>query len=127
MERYSRSNANWEAHTDAISRIREDVNKMGRLLTSLDTNRSSAADWQKVAIDRILPVARELASNTTAAIEHLNKEPGRLNTPEYQEYLEAISDCAVNLASTISDFIDYGKTRERMDRLAAKLELPEKN
>ncbi len=124
LERYSRSNTSWESHADAVNRIKEDVNRMGELLNRLEQSRSEAAPWQQVAIDRVLPLAKELAANTTAAINHLNQSPRRLNAPNYQEYLEAIADSAANLSSTIKDFVDYGKTKQRLDRLTAKLELP---
>jgi hypothetical protein len=124
METFTRSTIGWEAHVDAINKIKEDVNTMGRLLTRLQDSRNNAATWQRTAIDRISPVAKELASNTTAAIEHLNKNPRHLNTVAYQNYLEAIADSASNLAATITDFVDYGKTKQRLDRLAGKLEVP---
>jgi thiaminase len=124
METFTRATANWASHADAISRIKEDVNSMGRLLAKLQDSRRSAAPWQQTAIDRINPAAKELASNTTAAIDHLNKNPQRLNTAAYQDYLEAIADSANNLASMITNFADYGKARQRLERLAAKLELP---
>lgn len=124
LERFSRSGASWAAHLDAINRIKDDVNKMGRLLTDLGNDRATAAPWQQLAIDRVVPVARELAANTNGAIEHLDKSPQGLNTSPFQEYLEAISDSSANLAATISDFVDYGKTKERLERLSAKLELP---
>jgi hypothetical protein len=37
-----------------------------------------------------MPVAKKLASNTTAAIEHLNKNLLRINEPQYQQYLTKI-------------------------------------
>lgn len=115
METFTRSTVGWAAHTEAISKIKQDVNAMGRLLTKLQESRNSAAVWQRTAIDRIGPVARELASNTTAAIEHLNKNPQHLNSTAYQNYLEAIADSASNLAAT---------TKQRLERLVTKLELP---
>ena len=121
---YTRSNLSWEVHTKAIVGIRENVNKMGALLTQLQDSRKDAAPWQQTAIDRVVPLAKELAANTTTAIEAINKNPRHVNLPAYQEYLEAIYDSANNLANTIADFTDYGKTRERLDRLAKKLELP---
>jgi hypothetical protein len=124
LESYTRSNLSWESHTTAIVRIRENVNKMSGLLTQLQDNRKDAAPWQQNAIDRVMPLAKELAANTTTAIEAINKNPRHVNAPAYQEYLEAIYDSANNLASTIADFTDYGKTKERLDRLAKKLELP---
>jgi hypothetical protein len=124
METFTRSAVTWEAHVEAINKIKDDVNKMGRLLANLQSSRTNAAAWQRTAIDRISPVAKELTSNTSAAIEHLNKNPRNLNTAAYQTYLEAIADSASNLAATITDFVDYGKTKQRLDRLTAKLELP---
>lgn len=124
LESYTRSNLSWESHAEAINRMKDNINKMSGLLSQLQDSRSSAAPWQQSAIDRIIPVAKELASNTTTAIEALNKNPRQVGTPAYQEYLEAIDDSANNLAATIGDFTDYGKTKERLERLAAKLEIP---
>ncbi len=124
LESYTRSTVNWESHSVAITKVRENVNKMGRLITQLQNARTGAAAWQQAAIDRIIPVATELASNTTTAIEALNKNPRHVNTQAYQEYLEAIYDSANNLASTVADFTDYGRAKERLDRLAKKLEIP---
>jgi hypothetical protein len=124
METFTRANVSWEAHSTAIEKIKADVNAMGTLLKKLQGSRGKAILWQQTAIDRIEPVAKELASNTTSAIDHLNKDPRHLNTAAYQNYLEAIADSANNLASMISDFVDYGKTRQRLERLAGKLELP---
>ncbi len=124
LERFSRSGATWESNLEAINRIKDDVNKLGRLLSDLENNLSQAAPWQKLAIDRIIPVAKELAANTNGAIEHLDKRPIGLSTSAYQEYLEAIADSSTNLAATISDFVVYGKTKERLERLASRLEIP---
>jgi hypothetical protein len=124
LETYTRSNVGWEAHADAVNTMKENVNKMGKLLEQLQNNRNDAAPWQQTAVDRIIPIAKELAANTTAAIGILNKNPHQITTGPYQEYVEALCDAANNLAATISDFADYGKTKERMNRLANKLEVP---
>lgn len=124
MESYTRSNTTWESHVDAINRIKEDVNAMGRLITKLQADRDGAAPWQQTAIDRVIPLAKETASNTTAAIDHLNKYPQRVNTAAYQNYLEAIADSANNLAATITNFVDYGKAKQHLKRMTTILELP---
>ncbi len=125
LESYTRSSVSWESHQSAILKIKDDVNKMAGELTRLQESRDGAAPWQRAAIDRIVPVAKELAANTTTALEALNKNPRQVHTPAYQEYLEAIYDAANNMAATIADFSNYGKTKERLDRLAKKLEIPE--
>lgn len=124
LEGYTHSNISWESHADAVNTMKENVNKMGKLLAELQENRKDAAPWQQTAIDRIVPVAKELAGNATAAITSLNKNPRHINSGPYQEYVESLCDAANNLAATIADFTDYGKTKERMSRLEQKLELP---
>jgi hypothetical protein len=124
MESYTRSNVSWESHATAISRVKEHVNAMGRQVAKLNDAKGSASPWQKTAIDRINPFLQELAGYTEAAIEHLNKRPKLLTTPDYKDYLEANADYAGDLASMVGDFVDYGKTKQRLQRLTDKLEVP---
>ena len=102
MESYSRSNVTWERHAVAIAQIKEHVNALGRQVANLD----------------------ELSGYTEAVIEHINKKPKLLTTAEYKDYLEANADYSGDLAAMIGDFVDYGRTKQRMERLAGKLEVP---
>jgi len=43
---------------------------------------------------------------------------------EYRDYLEANADYASDLAAMIANFVDYGKAKQRMERLGSKLEVP---
>jgi len=63
-----------------------------------------------------------LTGYITAAIEHINEKQHSL--AEYNDYLEANADYASDLANMIANFVDYGKARQRLDRLGAKLEVP---
>jgi hypothetical protein len=123
MESYTRMNASWESHAAAIDQMKEHINALGRQVTKLKESRSVASPWQKTAIDRIDPFLDELGGYTAAVIEHLKGDPKR--TPaEYKDYLEANADYATDLAAMIADFVDYGRTTQRLDRLAPKLEIP---
>ncbi len=124
MESYTRSNATWESHAAAITQVKEHVNALGRQVTKLRDAKNTASLWQKTAIDRINPFMDELAGYTEAVIEHVNKHPKLLATAEYKDYLEANADYAGDLAAMIGDFVDYGKTKQRLQRLSDKLEVP---
>ena len=124
MESFTRSNLGWESHTVAITQIKEHVNALARQVAKLKTARSTASPWQKTCIDRINPFLDELEGYTEAVIEHLNKQPRLLTTAEYKDYLEANADYAGDLAAMIGDFVDYGRTKQRLQRLTDKLELP---
>jgi hypothetical protein len=124
MESFTRMNVSMQSHAAVINQIRDHVNALGRQVTKLKDARASASPWQKTAIDRINPFLDELGGYTAAVIEHINGE--RKHTiDEYKDYLEANVDYATDLAAMIGDFVDYGKTKQRMERLAAKLEVPE--
>jgi hypothetical protein len=124
MQSFSQTKATWENHADAIKQVKEHINALARQLDKLKAARNIASPWQKTAIDRIDPYMGELEGYTEAVIEHLNKHPERLGIPEYKDYLEANADYSGDLATMIGDFVDYGRTKERVQNLTDKLEIP---
>jgi hypothetical protein len=126
LESLTRSNASWESHATMLNLIKDDVNEMGRIAEQLEASRDSASTWQKQAIDRMLPVLRELASNTTAAMNHLNQDHLHLTTGSYPEYLKENAETSHELADMISSFLKYGQTRAKLEKLEGKLEIASK-
>jgi hypothetical protein len=126
MEAYTRSNLGWESHAAAVEQVKEHINAAGRTLAKLAESRKTASPWQMTAIDRIAPLLKEIASNTETVIKYINKNPKRLFMTEYKDYIETNADVADKLAGLISDFVDYGNTKNKLERLTAKLELPGK-
>ena len=71
-----------------------------------------------------MPFLDELTGYTYAVIEHINDRPKLLTTPEYNDFLSANADYASDLAAMITDFVNFGRAKERMERLSKKLEVP---
>lgn len=118
---------NWQTHAAEISRMKEDINTAAKTVGKLNDSRGQAAAWQVVAIDRIIPFMKEIADDTTRAIEYLNKNQAKpLTTGDYRDYIEANADTSRELASMIADFVDYGNSKSRYESLRQKLELPAK-
>lgn len=113
----------WQSHTEALLKIKNDVNALGSQLVKLEDARQTASPWQKAAIDRIAPLLSELASNTTGAIDLLNNNAANLTNVEYVDYVEANADTAAHLANLVADFVDYSRTRQRLESLKHQLEL----
>ena len=67
---------------------------------------------------------RELASNTTAAINHLNANQVRPTTPDYVSYLKENATTAHQLAEMTSDLVKNAKSRTTLEKMEGKLELP---
>jgi len=124
MEALIRTDASWQTHAEMLESVKEHVNQLGRIAAQLEQKRDSASAWQQQAVDRMLPVLRELAANTAAAINHLNQNKGRpLETSSYPQYLKENAESAHNLADMISSFVKYGDSRARVEKLEQKLEI----
>jgi len=121
LKMFTHVGRSWQSHVTKVEEIKRHVNNAGRLLTKLENARSKASPWQQQAIDRVTPMLKELASNTTATIEQLNQNPKLLQTGPYAEYADANYEVASNLAELISDYVDYGKSKARSEELASKL------
>jgi hypothetical protein len=126
MESFTRMNVSWESHAVAINQIKDHINALVAHEAKLKAARSAASPWQKTAIDRIVPYLDELEAYTFAVIERINEQPKRLFTPEYKDFLAANADYSTDLAAMIGDFVNYGKTRDRLERLGTKLEIPKR-
>lgn len=127
MESFTLSTLSWQTHATKIMEIKEHVNAAGKTVSKLNQAKNTASTWQKTAIDRVNPILKELAENTTAIIDHLNKEQGRLlNTQEHKDYLKTNAELATRMAAVVSDFVDYGQTKEKFEELSHKLEISER-
>jgi hypothetical protein len=121
LETFSRSSVSWRSHTTQINAIRTHVNQLGQTLSQLQAARDSAGKAYQQAIDRIQPILQELASNTTAIIDHLNQNPRNLTDPTYRQFLRANSDLAANLAQETSDIVAFASAQRRFDELKARV------
>jgi hypothetical protein len=120
----SASQISVETHTSALQRISADIGDMAVVLEKLDKARSKAAPWQKNAIDQIKPLVRELMDSTSAVAAYVQKNPEKIASEDYKDYAEANADRTEKLSTLISTFVDYGKAKDRLDRLSNKLDLP---
>lgn len=118
-----RSDVSWQTHAEMLESVKEHVNNMGRIVDKLTSTRASGSELQEQAVDRILPLLKELEANTTAAINYLNQNKVRPIGEPYTQYLNENADTAHQLASTVSSLFAYEKTMNKMGELKNKLEL----
>lgn len=123
LQSFTRSKVSWQGHASAIEAIRAHVNSVGRMTAKLNDARGTASAWQEQAIDRITPLLKELAANTSATIECLNRNKAHLWNEEYKDFVTANYEMSSELASLIGDFVDYGKAKSKFERLRNKLEV----
>lgn len=117
-----RNQLEWRSHAAHLNEIRKNVNALGRNLKQLQGIHSTIAPWQQKAVDRIIPNAVALATHTEGAIEYLNNQQGRTWAPPYTERVGDMQEHARQIRSTLSMFIDYGKTSDRLKGLENQIE-----
>ena len=117
-----RNDVSWQTHAEMLESVKGHVNNMGRIIDKLTATRSSGSELQEQAVDRILPLLKELAANTTAAINYLNQNKARPIGEPYTQYLKENADTAHQLASTVSSLFEYEKTMNKMGELKNKLD-----
>jgi hypothetical protein len=121
MKDFVRSNVAWDTHAAYSGLIADDIVAMLDKINQLDRARSSGSAWQQNAIDKIKPLMKELAATTEALAKAMLEKP--IDRTEFNEYLQANYDNAEQLAALISNFVDYGKAKHRLEASAAKLKL----
>lgn len=125
MESLIRTDVSWQTHAEMLDRVKNHVNNMARIVAILSETRSSGSELQEQAVDRILPLLKELATNTTAAIDYLNQNKSRPKTDPYTQYLHDNVETAHQLSSTVSSLFEYEKSMTKIAKLKNKLELSE--
>ncbi len=112
----------WQTHATLLASVKGHVNQLSRTIAKLQAERSQASTWQQKGIDRVVPLMRELAENTTAAINHLNKNQARPVSGYYSDYLDENAETAHELSRIISATIEYGHTRDKLEKLEEQIQ-----
>ncbi len=112
----------WTGHAQQLNQIRGDINAMGEKLDRLQEIHSMIAPWQQRAMERIMPNAVALADHTEGAIAFLNAHQGKTWTIPYTDRISAMSDQAETIKSSVSAFLDYAKTSDRLEGLERQIE-----
>lgn len=114
---------NWWSHAHYLNAVRDQVNDAGEIISELQSIRHGALPWQKQAIDRVHPVALDLAAHTEAAIAYLAENQNLLFVPEYRDHLSTISDRTSEMRTAVNNFLDYGDAQQKTKTLGQTIEI----
>jgi hypothetical protein len=124
MDFFAGSDFGWASHASIINVYKDHIDAIRNQISKLDETRSIASTLQKTTLDRVGPLLKELASDAEALINRINQNPKRLNGGEYKEYIKLNADLAAELAALIGNFVDCGRTKQQLERLKNKIDLP---
>jgi hypothetical protein len=119
------SDQNWLTHTLKVAKMKGHVDNMALIVDKLAKTERSGSELQEQAVERILPLVKELQANTTAAMNYLNQNKDRPVSDAYKQYLEKNAETARQLSDMISALDDYEKTMTEINRIRSQLTGPE--
>ena len=115
------SDQNWLTHALKLAKIKGHADNMAMIADKLAKAGKSGSALQEQAVERILPLVRELDANTTAAMNYLNQNQDRPVSDAYKQYLEKNAETTRQLSDIISALDDYEKSMTEINRIRSKL------
>ncbi len=82
------NDANWVTHALMLARVKGHVDNMALIIEKLSKTQKSGSELQEQAMQRMLPLVKELSANTTAAINYLNQNKARPISDSCTQYLD---------------------------------------
>ena len=111
-----------EANADSLTALREEVNQMGKVISSLNAERQYLSPTQSRALDTLVPLAQSVAANTENAIEYFDQNGVRMPSAVYQDYATHVYDDSQKIKQTLSDYLKYEKTRNQEAKLEQRVQ-----
>jgi hypothetical protein len=115
------SDQNWLTHTLKLAKMKGHVDNMALIVDKLTKTQRSGSELQEQAVERILPLVKQLQDNTAAATNYLNQNKDRPVSDAYKQYLEKNAETARQLSDIISALDDYEKSMTEINKMRSKL------
>jgi hypothetical protein len=96
------------------------VNEIGERLMKLQAIRNTSEPWQQKAIDTIVPIGVNLASQTNNAINLLNENRPQVKHPDYTERVTMLADDAERMSHSVDAYLDLSAAQNKLDSLQGK-------
>ena len=121
LSEMAKSERDPESHLEQLAVMREDMNRIGTKLQSLDAMRDSLSTWEARALDQTLALMHEAADNAEQAIQTFNSDRRHLWSTDYIRDTAQISKDADRVSSTLRDHLKLAKTHDKEEHLERSL------
>jgi hypothetical protein len=118
---YTHSRLSWQSHALQLTRMKDEVNELGKDVADLTEAAPEASPWQQDAIEKIDPLLRSMADHLSATIKHLNEHQNQVHMPPYKDYAQANYEYSQKMLAMINDYVDYAEAKAQAEALEQKL------
>jgi hypothetical protein len=117
LESFANGRITRVTHSFHANLVRGHINTIGKQLSRLQEIRHVSAPWQREAIDAVVPIAANVATETEAAIRHLNDSSKPLWLADYTDRLHAIYDHSDRVKDAIDLHLEMAETGQKLEQL----------
>lgn len=100
-----------------LNELRDDVNRIGKNLRVLEAEKGSLTAWESKTFDEILPLMKEIASNTETAMENYSSNRNYMWTTAFPDESAKVYADAERVKEILDDNLKLAKVREEEQHL----------
>ena len=110
-----------DAELEALDVLRGDINQMGRDLRILKAEEETLPAWEKRAIDEVLPLMKEIATNTEEAIQNFNASRNHLWATAFPDETAKVYGEAERVKEVLDGNLKLAAARDEERRIESTL------
>jgi hypothetical protein len=122
MQKLIEGDGSWQSHATNLQEIKADVNDMAHKFARLEEIRDSGTAEERAEIDRVQPMLKALAANTTAAIKYLADNQKDFWLPAYMEHVNTLVNTSDQLYTSLGHVVQFEQVTAKEKRLEKTLE-----
>jgi vacuolar-type H+-ATPase subunit I/STV1 len=97
--------------------LKDDINKIGSELRTLEAERGSLSEWEAKALDEVTPLYLDAAAKVNDAILTYNQDRQGLFATAYLGDTEQVNKDAQKAATVLHDYLKLAQTRTRVSKI----------
>lgn len=110
----------WWTQSSTLNEVRDNVNVIGKDLNRLVELRTQLEPWEQREIDRIAPLAVEIADATKDGIRTFNRNQDHTWNTQLPADLTTLSNKADELSKSVNESLESAKLNKEIERLEQK-------
>jgi hypothetical protein len=111
-----------DSQYEHLTALRDEINAIGRGISSLDAESQSLAPWEKQAMDKVQPLLHETAADTEKAINFFNANKHELWREDYRNDVSGAFHGSEQIEKTLKDYLKFAQARDEEQRLRQSLD-----